>query len=109
MARRPFRFLSLRRLPPRELVRYFYLSAERRAAEAGRPRHRHQTPYEYEADLDESFPDLEDDLSGLTEAFVAARYDSRPLDKEDADAVKPLWQRIKAALRRRRSRIERLS
>lgn len=102
MASRALRFLSLRRLPPRELVRYFYLSAERRAAEAGQPRQRHQTPYEYEAELDERFPDLEEDLSGLTEAFVAARYDSRPVDREDAEAVKPLWQRIKSALRRRR-------
>jgi hypothetical protein len=110
MARiRPPRFLSLRRLSPRELVRYFYLSTERRAAQAGRPRRRDQTPYEYEAELDESFPDLEEDLSGLTEAFVAARYDRRPVGKGDADAVKPLWQRIKAALRRRRSRPDRLS
>ncbi len=106
---RPPRFLSLRRLSPRELVRYFYLSTERRAAQAGRPRRNHQTPYEYEAELDETFPDLEEDLSGLTEAFVAARYDSRPVGKGDADAVKPLWQRIKAALRRRRSRPDRLS
>jgi hypothetical protein len=99
---RPPRFLSLRRLSPQQLVRYFYLSAERRAAQAGQPRRPHQTPYEYRADLEQRFPDLEADVDGLTEAFVAAQYDHRPVVEEDAAAAKPLWQRIKAALRRRR-------
>ena len=96
------RFLSLRRLPPRELVRYFYLSAAKRAAQAGQPRRPGQTPYEYQATLDGRFPDLEPDLTGLTDAFVQARYSHQPVHKEDAQAAKPLWQRIKAALRRRR-------
>jgi hypothetical protein len=96
------RYLSLRRLSPRALVRYFYLSAARRAAQAGQPRSTGQTPYEYQASLDGSFPDLEPDLTGLTDAFVQARYSAGPVHKDDADAVKPLWQRIKAALRRRR-------
>jgi hypothetical protein len=98
------RFLSLRRLSPRNLVRYFYLSTAQRAARAGQPRRAGQTPYEYQASLDDNFPDLEPDLTGLTDAFVQARYSSQPLSKDDADAVRPLWQRIKAALRRLRAR-----
>jgi len=97
------RIFSLRRLPPRELVRYFYLSAARRASQAGQPRSPGQTPYEYQASLDERFPDLEPDLTGLTDAFVQARYSHQPVREKDAEAVKPLWQRIKAALRRRRT------
>jgi hypothetical protein len=96
------RLLSLRSLSPRQLVRYFYLSVERRAAQAGQPRRPGQTPYEYQDALDTRFPDLEPDLTGLTEAFVRARYSPQSIDREDADAAKPLWQRIKAALRRRR-------
>jgi hypothetical protein len=98
----PFRFFFPGRLPPREQVRYFYLSAEKRAGEAGRARRPGQTPYEYRVSLDESFPDLEPDLTGLTDAFVHARYSALPVQKEQAEAVKPLWQRIKTALRRRR-------
>ncbi len=97
------RFLSLRRLPPQELVRYYYLSAARRATQAGQPRSPEQTPYEYQSSLDQRFPDLEPDLTGLTDAFVQARYSPQPVEKEDAEAVKPLWQRIKTALRRRRT------
>lgn len=97
----PGRFLSLRRLSPRDLVRYFYLSAARRAARAGQPRRPGQTPYEYRQELERRFPELEPDLDGLTHAFVQARYSRRPVNEGDAQAVKPLWQRIRAALRRR--------
>jgi hypothetical protein len=98
----PGRFLSLRSLAPRDLIYYFYLSVARRAAAAGQRRQPGQTPYEYQSELDRRFPDLEPDLSGLTEAFVRARYSSDAIEEETADAVKPLWQRIKTALRRHR-------
>jgi hypothetical protein len=96
------RGFSLRGLSPREMVHYFYLSAERRAADAGQPRRPGQTPYEYRRSLDERFPELEPDLEGLTDAFVAARYSAEPVEQADAQEVKPLWQRIKVALRQRR-------
>ena len=102
LAGRLSRLFFLGRLPPREMVRFFYLSAARRAAQAGQPRRSGQTPYEYQDSLDEKFPELEPDLEGLTDAFVQARYGSQPVEEKDATAVKPLWQRVKAALRRRR-------
>jgi hypothetical protein len=95
------RFFFPGRLPPRELIRYFYLSVAGRAAQAGRSRRPGETPYEYQRSLDERFDDLEPDLTGLTDAFVTARYSPHPLAKEDAEGVKPLWQRVRAALRRR--------
>jgi hypothetical protein len=97
-----FRHVPLRRLSPREKVRFFYLSAARRAAQAGQPRRPGQTPSEYRASLESRFPDLEPDLTGLTDAFIEARYDRRPVQAQDAEAVEPLWKRIKAALRRKR-------
>jgi hypothetical protein len=99
------RFFSPGRLAPRELIRYFYLSTARRAAQAGQPRRPSQTPYEYRTTLEERFPDLEPDLDGLTEAFIAARYSRQPVQETEAEAVKPLWQRIKAILQRKRVRL----
>lgn len=99
---RPFGFFFPGRLPPREMVRYFYLSMSRRAAQAGRSREPGQTPHEYLIDLDHYFPELEPDLAGLTRAFVKARYSGQSVKKEDVVAVRPLWQRIKAFLQRRR-------
>ena len=104
LAARVSRFFFPGRLPPRELIRYFYLSAARRASQAGQSRTPGETPYEYRATLDQQFPELEPDLEGLTDAFVEARYSQRPVHREDALAVKPLWQRIKSALQRRRIR-----
>jgi hypothetical protein len=86
------------------MIRYFYLSVARRASQAGQSRAPGETPYEYRAALDRQFPELEPDLEGLTDAFVEARYSQRPVQEEDAQAVKPLWQRIKAILQRRRRR-----
>jgi hypothetical protein len=48
---------------------------------------------------------LEPDLEGLTEAFVAARYSRQLVQEGEAEAVKPLWQRIKAILQRQRVRL----
>lgn len=100
--RAPARWPSLRRLAPGERVRFFYLSTVRRAAEAGSPRAPCQTPHEYRSSLEEQFPAVEPELEGLTEAFVAARYSRHSVRAEEADRVKPLWQRIQAALRRAR-------
>jgi hypothetical protein len=96
------RFFFPGRLPPRALICYFYLSTTRRASQAGRSREPGETPYEYQSTLDRQFPELEPDLEGLTDAFVKARYSQRPVEAGDAAAIKPLWQRIKAALQRRR-------
>lgn len=100
--RAPARWPSLRRLAPGERVRFFYLSTVRRAAEAGSPRAPGQTPHEYRSSLEEHFPAVEPELEGLTDAFVAARYSRQSVGAEEADRVKPLWQRIQAVLRRAR-------
>jgi hypothetical protein len=88
-------------LPAREQIRYFYLSTVRRAAQAGQARNPNQTPLEYRRSLDLQFPDLEPDLSGLTDAFLEARYSAKPLQAEDAQVAKTFWQRLRAALRAR--------
>jgi hypothetical protein len=85
-------------------VRYYYLSVTSRAAQAGQPRKPAETPYEYRQVLQERFPELEPDMSGLTEAFVEARYSQQSIEEDDLQAARSLWQRIKAALRRRRVR-----
>ncbi len=95
------RFLFPGRLPAREQIRYFYLSTVRRAGKAGQARRPSQTPLEYRRSLDLHFPDLEPDLSGLTDAFLKARYSARPLHRDDVHAAKTFWQRLRAALRAR--------
>ncbi len=98
-ARQPWRFVRLGGLPPREQVRYFYLSALHRAAGQGIVRRPAQTPDEFVQDLQESWPETELDIEALTEAFVTARYDAADISQDEARQVKSIWDRIKRALR----------
>ena len=92
--------LRLRRLAPRELVRYFYRSTLQRAAAGGVPRRHSQTPYEYSARLAQQLPEAQPDLAELTEAFVLAEYSPRPLDAEDARRARRPWERVRRKLRK---------
>lgn len=99
----PWRFVRVNGLSPREQVRYFYLSAVRRAAEQGVERKPSQTPLEFMHDLEQTWPDAELDVQGLTDAFVAARYDVAEVSTDQSQQVKSIWERVKRALRARRS------
>ncbi|HEY64841.1 MAG TPA: DUF4129 domain-containing protein [Caldilineae bacterium] len=95
-----WRFLSLRRLSPRDRVRYFYLSTVRRASERGVRRRPSETPREYQEDLTSHWPEIGEDLIALTEAFIDARYSAREMRPEEAKRVQEIWKRVKASLRK---------
>jgi hypothetical protein len=91
--------LRLRRLAPRELVRYFYRSTLRRAAASGLGRRSNQTPYEYGAALGEQLPEARQDIVELTESFVQAEYSPRPIEAEQAQQARRPWERMRQRLR----------
>ena len=97
----PWRFIRLNALSPRDQIRYFYLSTVKRAADKGVPREQAETPLEFAQDLKESWPDAEEDVDALTEAFLEARYGRSPIEAEDVSPVKKRWQQVKSSLRRR--------
>jgi hypothetical protein len=101
-ARQPWRFVRLGALPPREQVRYFYLSTLRRAADQGIVRRPAQTPGEFGQELESTWPEAEMDVEALTAAFVTARYDTVEISTGEAQQVKSVWERIKRALRGKR-------
>jgi Na+-transporting methylmalonyl-CoA/oxaloacetate decarboxylase gamma subunit len=97
---RPWRYLSLSSLTPRQLILYFYLSIMRRAEERDIVRQPWQTPYEYGARLRDALPEQEFEVTELTEAFVVARYSAHPVTSEEANLAKRTWRRVRSALRR---------
>ncbi len=101
--RQPWRLIRLGGLPPREQVRYFYLSTLRRAGDQGIIRQPAQTPREFVRDLEQTWPEAELDVEALTEAFVIARYDTAEISPDEAQQVKSVWERIKRALRGKRT------
>lgn len=103
---RPRRPVSRRRarrrgtLPPREAVRAFYQALLAQARRQGLPRARHQTPYEYGAELAQRLPEAAPEIAALTESFVVAEYGPRPVEPEAARAARRLWTRLVRLLRR---------
>ncbi|MCA9947142.1 MAG: DUF4129 domain-containing protein [Anaerolineales bacterium] len=100
----PWRFIRLNSLSPREQIRYFYLSTVKRAGDKGVPRQRAETPLEYAQDLKQSWPEAEEDVDALTDAFLEARYGRSPIEKEDVNPVKKRWRQVKSNLRRQRDK-----
>lgn len=86
---------------PREVVTYLYLSIEERARRLGLPRQSGQTALEYSRRLRAEMPDLDPDLSGLTDLFVEARYSPHPFTDERVPAARRLGQHVRARLRAR--------
>ncbi len=96
--RPPFRSLS-----PRQKIRYYYLSILRRAEDRGIERGTSETPSEFVADLVEEWPEADDEVEAITDAFLKARYSPQPITGDDIGPVKETWNRIKTAIRKRRS------
>lgn len=101
---RPWRFFSLRSMPPRERVRYFYLSVLHRSAREGFGRPPSATPLEYEALLAERLPEADEDVRRLSAVFIEARYSEHLISPADADAAKGVWQHLRRAFARLRRR-----
>lgn len=97
--RLPWRWRRLSSMSPRERIQYYYLSIVHRAEKVNRARRASETPYEYSASLRRRKPDVEPDLTELTEAFVEARYSCHAITHERAGRVQQSWNRIKQALR----------
>ena len=93
------RHIRLSALAPAERVRYFYLRAIGRAADRGLTRPLHKTPLEFVPDLVSEWPEADVDVKALTDAFVAARYDRRPIVADEARNVQGVFRRVMAALR----------
>ncbi len=104
LEQRATRYLSLRRLSPRERVRYFYLSTVRRSAQLGFGRPPWMTPLEYEKILAAELPETSDQVRALTLAFLEARYSEHSIGGEDVRAVQQVWRHVKQALLLRRRR-----
>ena len=101
---RRWRFVSLRRLSPRDRVRYFYLSILRRSAQQGFGRAPAQTPLEYEEILSEEMPEASAQVDELTWGFIEAQYSEHSVVQDEATALRAAWRRVKRALTLRKRR-----
>jgi hypothetical protein len=96
----PRRWINPRKLAPRQQVQFYYLAMLRRGGEHGHARQPTQTPYEYARALESQVPEIDQDVDGLTEEFIEARYSQHDIGPEHVSMVRRYWERIKRALRR---------
>jgi hypothetical protein len=93
------RWINPRKLSPRQQVQFYYLAMLRRGGEHGHTRQPTQTPYEYARVLESEVPEIDQDVDGLTEEFIEARYSRHDIAPEHVSLVRRYWERIKQALR----------
>ena len=105
-----WRYISIRKMTPREQVRFYYLTMEMKARESGFPRKESQTPNEY---VEKFITDLhnqqdtgagseapEEELEALTQQFMLARYSRHEVPDEMAELGKSYWSRIRRYLKK---------
>ena len=88
---------------PREQVMVAYLTTLETAGDSGVSRRASQTPDEYQNILAVELPDVQGNVSDLTEIFDEARYSRHVLTSADAERAQRHAQAIAAALERERS------
>jgi hypothetical protein len=96
-----WRFIRLSGLSPREQIRYFYLSTVRRAGERGIKRETAETPLEYAEDLKDNWPEVEEEVEELTDAFLKARYSDKPITTDEVPEVKESWKDVRRQFKKR--------
>jgi len=101
-ALRARRRISLKRLPPRDRARYYYLAALRQTERAGLARPTQLTPNEYQQLLVHSLPEAMQEAEGLTGIFHEARYSAHPIGNEMASRARRLRRRLAQWLEERR-------
>jgi hypothetical protein len=74
-------------------IRALYRNLLRWAAKQGVAHVATQTPLEHLELLLQKFPQQQDDLKQITEAYLLARYSQKPISRKEFDRVKKAWQR----------------
>jgi hypothetical protein len=91
---------------PRQQLIYHYLTTLDHAEEAGLPRRRTETPYEYRRTLAPHLAEGGAAMEGLTEGFIVARYSVHPIEPEEVERQQANAGEVQRALRERRETAE---
>jgi hypothetical protein len=75
-------------------VRRIYASLTAYAGELGHPRVPAQTPYDFLPTLMRTFPDAQEEVTEITEAYVRVHYAEEPETEDMLSSVRQDWQRV---------------
>jgi hypothetical protein len=92
-------FVNLRRLTPRQSIRFYFFALLRRGAERGIARRPAQTPREYAAGLTVRDETIGVELREMALAFEEARYTAHEIEADKAHRVRKMWDAIRSKMR----------
>ena len=93
------RLFNFRQLNPRQQVIFYYLRLIDRSGEQGIQRRIDQTPYQYAKTLQANLPEVEEDIDGITESFIEARYSRHDINQDHMSLVQRFWRNITRSLK----------
>jgi hypothetical protein len=106
LARQVQRWANFRQLNPRQKIVFYYLRLLERGGEHGIRRRSYETPYQYASTLETNLPEVQEDISGMTETFLEARYSTHRIGGEKTTLVQRFWRNITRSLNRLRKPAE---
>jgi len=81
-------------------IRHIYAHLGALAAERGYPRALDETPYDYLPTLEKAFPERREDITRITDSYVAVHYGELPEQPDDLRTVREAWRRIQETTKR---------
>jgi len=91
-------WLNFRQLDPRQQIVFYYLRLIERGEPHGLKRKASETPYQYARVLRENLPEVQEDITGLTETFLEARYSNHLVGELQTSRVQRFWRNITRSL-----------
>ena len=92
-------FGGFQKLNPRQKIIFYYLALIKRGGQYGLARKPSQTPLQYEHLLENSLPEVKEEIDTLTDSFIEARYSTHEISGERANQVQQFWKRVMTTLR----------
>jgi hypothetical protein len=76
-------------------IRRIYAHMAALAADRGYPRAIDETPYDYLPALHRAFPESPEEVTQITESYVAVHYGELPEQEEELSTVRTAWQQLR--------------
>ncbi len=92
-------FGGFQKLNPRQKIIFYYLALIKRGGQYGLARKPSQTPLQYEQILENTLPEVKEEIDTLTDSFIEARYSAHEISGEHATRVQQFWKRVMTTLR----------
>ncbi len=90
---------NFRQRTPRQQILFYYLRLLERSSKHGVKRMAAETPNQYASSLVRKLPEVQEDIAGITQTFIEARYSTHIISPERSSLVQRFWRNITRSLK----------